>query len=120
MSKIPFIVIAVIIGVVGQLLIKYGLNKLGQIDFSESLIVSYGKIFLSPFVISGSLVYFLSGFIWLYALSKVNLSFAYPFLALSYILILLASQWFLGENVSFLRWIGVLVICLGVFLVAKS
>ena len=120
MSNILFILTAVTIGVAGQVFIKIGLNSLGDIDFSKSLIGSYGKIFLSPFIILGTFTYFFSVLFWLYALSKVDLSFAYPFLALSYVLIILVSRCFLGENVSLIRWVGVLVICFGVLLIAKS
>lgn len=120
MSNVSFIVIAVTIGVIGQILIKKGLNLLGNINFSGGFVHSYLKIFFAPYVILGVLTYVCSIFFWLYALSKVDLSFAYPFLAISYVLIVLASQFFLGENVPFLRWIGVLVICVGVFLVSKS
>jgi drug/metabolite transporter (DMT)-like permease len=120
MPYVPFILIAVTLGVVGQLFIKKGLNALGYVNFSAGLFSAYLRIYLSPFVILGSLLYFFSIFFWLYALSKVDLSFAYPFLALSYVLILFASWWLLGENVSFLRWIGVLIICSGVLLVSKS
>ena len=120
MSNVPFIVIAVTIGVVGQILIKKGLNLLGDINFSGGFVHSYLKIFFAPYVILGVLTYFCSIFFWLYALSKVDLSFAYPFLALSYVFIVLASQYYLGEIVPFIRWIGVLVICFGVLIVSKS
>ncbi len=120
MSPVLVIIIAVLLGVIGQLLSKKGLNLLGNIDFSANLIAGYSKIFFSPYVIMGSLIYVLSVFFWVYSLSKVDLSFAYPFLALSYVLIVLAAWLFLGENIPLLRWIGVLVICFGVFLISKS
>lgn len=120
MSTAPFIVIAVAIGIVGQLLVKKGLNSLGNLNFSLGLLETYIKIFLSPLVILGSLTYFASVFFWVYALTKVDLSFAYPFLALSYVLILLCSWVFLGEHIPLIRWVGVVVICLGVLLVARS
>jgi drug/metabolite transporter (DMT)-like permease len=120
MSSVPFILIAVLLAVIGQLLVKKGLNLLGPIDFSAGLIFSYLRIFTSPLVIVGTLSYTSSIFFWLYALAKVNLSFAYPFLALSYVLVILASWLVLGEHIPLLRWVGVFVICLGVLLVAKS
>jgi len=120
MSALPFILIAVTLGVVGQLLIKIGLNSLKNLDFSSGLIITYLRIFTSLHVISGTLIYVLSVFFWLYALSKVELSFAYPFLALSYVFVLLASSIFLGETIPFIRWIGVLVICFGVLLISRS
>lgn len=120
MSTIPHILAAVILAVGGQMFVKIGLKSLGDIDLSGGLIPFYLKILLSPFVILGSLIYTCSIFFWWYALSKTDLSFAYPFLALGYVLILIFSRLFLGESIPLLRWIGVLVICLGVFLISKS
>ena len=120
MSSVPFILIAVLLAVIGQLLVKRGLNLLGPIDFSAGLIFTYVTIFTSPLVIIGTLSYTSSIFFWLYALTRVDLSFAYPFLALSYVLVILASWLILGEHIPVLRWIGVFIIALGVLVVAKS
>lgn len=120
MFPILSIIISVSLGVVGQFLIKKGLNSLGGLDFSAGLFISYLKIFISPFILLGLLIYFLGVFFWLYALSKVELSFAYPFVSLSYVLILLLSWGFLGESISPLRWAGVVAICFGVFLISRS
>ncbi|MGH7454236.1 MAG: EamA family transporter [bacterium] len=120
LSPVHMIIMAVVLGVIGQLLNKKGLNLLGHIDFTSNLFGAYAKIVFSPYVIIGSLIYLVSVFFWLFGLAKVDLSFAYPFLALSYVLVVLASWLFLGEQIPLLRWIGVLVICFGVFLISKS
>jgi drug/metabolite transporter (DMT)-like permease len=120
MAIVPFIIIAVTIGVTGQILIKKGLNQLGILNFSANIVSTYLKIFYSPYVIFGILTYIFSIFLWLYALSRVDLSFAYPFLALSYALVISCSWLFLGEAIPLLRLIGVLVICFGVFLVSRT
>jgi drug/metabolite transporter (DMT)-like permease len=120
MSAVISLLISVTIGVIGQLIVKKGLNLLGNLDFSVGLIRTFLRIFYSPYVILGSLVYFFATFFWLYGLAKVDLSFAYPFLALSYMLVILTSWLFLSETIPFARIVGVLVICFGVFLVAKS
>ena len=120
MSSVPSILTAVILAVTGQLLVKNGLNLLGNVDFASGLISAYLKIFISPYVIVGTLLYAFSSLFWIYALARVDLSFAYPFVALSYVLIILSSCFILGEHIPFLRWIGVLVICLGIFLISKS
>ncbi len=118
--NILFILVAVFIGVVSQLMVKKGLNLLGPLDFSTGLLRNYLKMFASPYVFWGIIIYCLSIFFWLYALSRVDLSFAYPFLAVSYVLILLFSWMFLGESISMLRIAGVVVICFGVFLISQS
>jgi drug/metabolite transporter (DMT)-like permease len=120
MSVVITLFIAVALAVSGQMFVKKGLNLLAPIDFSSGLLATYARIFLSSYVLVGSFLYFLSVFFLIYALTKVDLSFAFPFLALSYVLITIAAFAFLGERISLLRWIGVAVICIGVFLVSKS
>jgi drug/metabolite transporter (DMT)-like permease len=120
MSTIPYILAAVFLSVIGQVFVKIGLLNLGDINISEGLISFYLKIFISPLVIIGTFIYTFSILFWLYGLTKVDLSFAYPFLALSYVLIILFSRFYLGESIPPLRWIGVSAICFGVLLISKS
>jgi uncharacterized membrane protein len=58
--------------------------------------------------------------VWLFALSRASLSFAYPFAALSYVLIVLFSVLVLHEDVPVLRWVGVAFIVTGIMLVAQT
>ena len=104
----------------GRYLLRKDLTSLGNLDFSAALVGSFIKIFFSPLVILGISLYFLGVFFWLYALSKVDLSFAYPFVSVSYVLVVLLSWFVLGESISYLRWIGVILICSGVFLISRS
>ena len=120
MFVLPSLLIAVSISVVGQLIVKRGLNQLGDLEFSKGLIYAFSRILFSYHVILGTLIYFVAIFPWLYAIAKVDLSYAYPFLALSYVEVIFLSWLFLGESIPPLRWMGVLVICCGVFLIAKS
>ena len=120
MLTISCLLASMILGVVGQVFIKSGLNSLGNLNFSSALIGSYLKIFLSPFVFLGICLYFMGVFFWLYALSKVDLSYAFPFVSFSYVLIVLFSWVFLGEHISHLRWAGVIAISIGVFLISRS
>ncbi len=114
------IIVAVIIGVVAQLIIKKGLNAMTTLDLSKNILCSYVTIFTSPLIIFGIAIYFASILLWLYALTIVELSYAYPFLALSYIFVILGSWYFLGESVSMVRLVGVLIIVFGVLVVARS
>jgi drug/metabolite transporter (DMT)-like permease len=120
MFVIPSLVISMFFGVIGQVFIKKGLTSLGGLDFSTGLVNSFARIFLTPFTILGLSLYFLGVFFWLYALSKVDLSYAYPFVSLSYALAVLFSWLILGENISYLRWAGVFVISFGVLLISRS
>jgi drug/metabolite transporter (DMT)-like permease len=74
----------------------------------------------SPLIIFGLLLYGISAIIWLLVLSRVDLSLAYPMLAIGYIFVLLVSLFFLGEKVTLMRWLGTVLIVGGVVLNAST
>lgn len=74
----------------------------------------------SPLIILGLSLFIISAFLWIIALTRVDLSFAYPLVGTSYVLILLFSRVFLGENVNTYRWLGALLIALGVALISRG
>jgi len=71
-------------------------------------------------VIAGLSCYVFSVGLWLVTLSRVQVSFAYPFLSVGYVVTALAAYVHLGEDLSMMRVSGISLICLGVMLVAKS
>jgi drug/metabolite transporter (DMT)-like permease len=120
MSALPAILAGVLLAVAGQLLVKHGINLQGGGSFAAGLLRGYLRIYSSPWVLLGSGLYAVSILFWVYSLSRVPLSFAYPFVSLSYVLVILASRLLLGEAVPPLRWLGVAVICAGILLVSRS
>ena len=118
---IVYILISVLGGAVGQLLLKHGMNTLGPLTLSVSdIFTTLLKMAANPFVIIGLTVYVASTVFWLTALSRVDLSYAYPFASLSYVIMLVASWQIFQENISPLRILGTFVIAMGVFLVSRS
>lgn len=115
------IFVSIFLAVVGQLLLKMGMLRIGKFSFNVSTLVpQYIKILLSPLVIAGLVGFFISMLIWLYVLSRMELSFAYPFVALNYVLILFGSYFLLKEAITPMKVIGVVVIVAGVYLVARG
>lgn len=74
----------------------------------------------NPFVIAGLMVYALSTVFWLTALSRVDLSLAYPFLSLGYVIMLFASWQLFDETMNLTRVLGTLVVVIGVVLISRS
>ncbi len=105
-----------IIFVVSQILIKYGINRLSE-RHGLSFLISALK---SPFVLSGLFLSGIGAMVWLFILSKYELSYSVLVLSITYVLFLIGSQIFLGEQISLLRWIGAFLIILGVYMVTKS
>jgi drug/metabolite transporter (DMT)-like permease len=77
-------------------------------------------ILQSPLVLVGLVLYGIGSLAWIAVLARMDLSYAYPFLALNFILITLVSRLALGETIPTTRWIGIVVICLGIVLIARA
>jgi len=121
MKQILTVIIPVSIGVIGQMLLKQGVSSLGKLSISlDALWPLFCKIFTNIWILSGLFLYALSAFLWIIVLSRMELSVAYPLLSMGYILVLLFSWIFFKEDVNFVRWMGVVIICLGVFFISKS
>jgi len=118
---IVYILISVLGGAAGQVLLKKGMGSMGPLTLSLNQLGSIlWRMATNPYVVFGLGVYMLSTIFWLTALSRVNLSYAYPFASLSYIVMLIVSWQLFKEDISFLRLMGSLVIGIGVFLISRS
>lgn len=100
--------------VTGQTLWKIGA---GKIEFSG--LKAMVNMALSPWIVIGGILYVIATVIWIYLLSKLPLSLLYPLQSVAYILGLLVAYFLFKEIIPITRWIGVLVILLGVYLVTK-
>jgi drug/metabolite transporter (DMT)-like permease len=111
----------IVFNVIGQLLLKHGMNKLGNFKISlDALLPVFIKAFLSPYILMGLMCYVTGFLIWLIVLAKAEVSYAYPLISLGYVLTAVMGWWLLGENVTWLRLAGILVTCCGVFLISQS
>jgi drug/metabolite transporter (DMT)-like permease len=110
---------SVLFGVVGQLVLKAGVSSLGPIGLGGNrLVATILRVLLQPLVMAGFALYGLGMVCWLIALSQVELGYAYPFISLSYVLILIASKVLFREELSGMKLFGVASICLGVIVIA--
>ena len=121
MTPVALTLSSVLLGVVGQLLLKAGMGRVGPLRLGGTSAVAVARrMFSVPQVWGGLSLYGVAMLFWLAALSRLELSYVYPFLSLSYVLIVLAARLFLREAVSPTRVVGVAAICLGVFLIARG
>lgn len=118
---IAMILLSVALAAVAQLSLKQGMNQVverigrGGVDGR-----SVSAVATTPAVWAGLLLFGLSAMVWLVVLSRAALSFAYPFAALTYVMILLFDKLILHQDVPGLRWAGVVFIATGIFLVAQT
>lgn len=121
MKYIPFILFTVMTNAAAQLLLKYGMISLGSISFSaETLIQRIFQIVFNPWIFAGLVTFVISMASHLYVLSKVDLSFAYPFLSLAYVMVALLAWWLFNEDLGTLKIAGIIFICIGTILIAQS
>ena len=113
---VVLLLLSVSLGATGQILYKKGMTgKLKKFRVKELI-----KLLFTRNIIIGLMLYFGSAVIYLYVLSKAELSFAYPFFASGYALVAFLSWRFLKEKISRTRLIGIGVIIMGVVLVGLS
>lgn len=122
MSKyFVFIVVTVILNAASQLLMKSGMSQVGQAELSASRI---GGLLLSaatnPLIILGLATMTISMGTHLMSLSRFDVSFAFPFLSIAYVIVAAWGHFFLGEVVSPMRMLGIGTIILGTVILARS
>jgi len=111
----------VLLNAAAQLLLKAGTNAVGHFEFSSANIVPVGlRLALEPFILSGVACYVVSLVVWIMALSRVEVSIAYPMLSIGYVINAVAAWYLFGESLTALRLTGIGFIVVGVFLVARS
>lgn len=103
-----------------QLLLKAGASAVGAISGWSGLRAAAPVLALHPGILGGLSCYVVSVVVWIVALSRVEVSIAYPMLSLGYVANALLAMWLFGEAVSLQRWVGIAVILVGVALVARS
>jgi drug/metabolite transporter (DMT)-like permease len=118
---IAYILVSVLAGATGQVLLKKGMSTMGPLTLSLGQLGNIvWRIATNPYVVIGLAIYVSGTLFWLAALSRVDLSYAYPFASLSYVLMLIASWQLFNEHITPLRLLGTLVVCTGVFLISRS
>ena len=114
------ILIPIIAGSIAQLLFKKGVSSLGSLNFSLSNLLSLiPKILQNGYLVIGIILFGISFLVYLFALSKSQLSVIYPiFVSAGIIIVSLASWFFLKESLSWPQILGIVIIIFGIFLLA--
>jgi bacterial/archaeal transporter family protein len=114
-----FIVVAVLTNSFGNLLLSLGMSRMP--DFYRVPFLHYLFLLVAnPFVIPGVVVSLIYALVQLSLFSWADLSYVVPLIASSYIVTTILSRFILHEQVVLARWLGVVLISLGVALIAKT
>jgi len=118
---IPFILFTVLTNAAAQVSLKYGMMQLGELSFAGvNPVLKLLQIVFSPFVFIGLCIFVISMASHLFVLSKVELSFAYPFLSLAYVVVAVIAYYLFHEDLNALRIGGIALICVGTVLIAQG
>ena len=122
MFALVLVALCILMGACGQILMKHGMSQIGEINGISELISpnTLLKLITNWAVILGVILYIITLPLWLGALSTLNVSFMYPLLSLGYIVTAVLALIFLKENITLLRWAGIVVVVIGCFLIGRA
>ena len=106
--------------VYGQIVLKWRISDYG--DLPENFYEKLGfllKLFTDPYILSGFASAFIAALFWMAAISKFDLSYAYPFMSASFVLVFIYSAIFFQEPITPFKVIGLLLIVIGIFISSR-
>lgn len=119
-SPILLILVNIILGSVGQVILRYGASRLGDLRAGSGIVgtmLGAVKGMFTPYVFLGLCIYAVSSVLWIVVLNQVKLSYAYPLISLSYVFVVILSALLLHERVPTITIFGLMFITLGVSLI---
>ena len=118
-----YVFLTILFTVYGQIILKWrisdlnwSLNTTGVIG---QMIVSYMKFLFDPLIFSGFVSAFVASVFWMLAMTKFELTYAYPFMSLSPALVFIVGIFVLGETFTIGKLLGLLIIMLGIIVTVK-
>jgi multidrug transporter EmrE-like cation transporter len=104
----------IVFTVYGQLIVKWRVGKAGAIPLGTTDRIEYFlRLFVSPWMLTAWAGVGVAAVCWVYALTKFELSRAYPFMSTTFVLVLIGSAVFFHEHLSVLRIAGLTLIVAG-------
>lgn len=103
-----------------QTLWKAGLSRIGTVDVSASLWPQIMRLIQSWQILLGLAIFGVTSIMWFDLLSRMELSLLYPMMSLVYVMAFFVGWWGLGETPSLGRFVGILVICVGIVIVSRT
>jgi multidrug transporter EmrE-like cation transporter len=111
----------VLLNAAAQLLLKAGASGLSNValTLANAPLIAQ-RIIFSPPIWGGLVCYGISVVLWIVALTRVDVSVAYPMLSIGYVVTAVAAWWLFGEQLSVTRLCGIGAVIVGVWLIVRS
>jgi multidrug transporter EmrE-like cation transporter len=117
-ASISLVLVSVTLSAFAQVAFKFGVSS--QPTAIARTVPGSLAILFTPGVAIGLALYVIGTFLWLQALTKIDLSQAYPFVGIGFTLTTVAGWWLFAETISPNRLIGIAVIIGGIVLLARN
>lgn len=117
-----YIFLTVAFAVSSQLIIKWQMKNISledTISMFDKFLFAFNMLF-NPYILLSIILTLLSGLSWIIAMSKFDISYAYPFTALGFVFILIFSHLLFNETITIYKYIGVSLIVIGIFIICKD
>jgi len=117
-----YIFLTILFTVYGQLILKWRIVNLNwSLDTSSTAntIIGYIKFLIDPYILSGFVAAFIASLFWILAMTKFEITYAYPFMSLSPALVFLLGILVLGETFTMGKIVGLIVIIIGIIITVK-
>ena len=117
-----YILLSIFLGVVSQLIIKWQMSAFSYDDYEawqEKFALAFSML-LNPFIIISLVLTLLAGVSWMIAMTRFEISYAYPFTLLGLVLVTIFSVIFFGESLNIFKLIGIALIALGIVVISKG
>ncbi|TCR67247.1 hypothetical protein EV560_103304 [Bosea sp. BK604] len=120
-AYIPLILFTVLTNAAAQLMLKKGMTGIGQFDIQgDGIFWTVLRVVFNPFVFAGLCTFVISMASHLIVLSKVQISYAYPFLSLAYVVVAAYAYFVFNEDLTAARIAGIGLIVVGTIFIAQS
>lgn len=115
------IVVSVCLSAFAQISLKAGMAGLASRGgLSGGGVSALAQAFTQPYVLAGLALYGLGAMVWMLVLARLDVSVAYPFVALGFIVVMLLGAFFFGEPITLVKLAGTALVGVGVWLIARG
>ena len=120
-NAMALVLASVVLTSCSQLIVKWRVTRAGQlpIDLTQKFLF-LASLLVDPWIITGILAAFFAGLSWMAAMTKLELSFAYPFISLSFVLVFVFSALLFHEAVTAPKVVGMLLIIAGIIVTGRG
>ena len=118
-----YIFLSIFFAVCSQLIIKWKMSAFSIDGIGNSILDKFMFAFtmlLNPYIMLSIIFTLLSGLSWMIAMTKFEISYAYPFTILGFIAVMILSHFLFGENLNLYKIIGTIFIIIGILIISKG